>query len=89
MARIYYDNDADLSFIKNKTVGVIGYGIQGRGQALNLRDSGVNVIVAQRPGGPNYEMAKKDGFTPVEAAEAARRSDVIIILAQDPLQAEI
>ena len=41
MAKIYYDNDADLSYLKNKTVGVIGYGIQGRGQALNLRDSGV------------------------------------------------
>ena len=89
MAKIYYDNDADLSYIKNKTVGVIGYGIQGRGQALNLRDSGVNVIVAQRPGGPNYEIAKKDGFKPVSAEEAAKRSDVIIILAQDPLQAEI
>ncbi len=88
-AKIYYDKDADLNFIKKRTVGVIGYGIQGRGQALNLRDSGVNVIVSQRPGGPNYEQAKKDGFNPVDAAECARRSDVIIILAQDPLQADI
>ncbi|MGH7198260.1 MAG: ketol-acid reductoisomerase [Candidatus Omnitrophota bacterium] len=89
MAKIYYDDDADLSFIKNKTVAVIGYGIQGRGQALNLRDSGVKVIIAQRPGGPNFDMAKKDGFSPVSAEEAARQADVIIILAQDPLQAEI
>lgn len=89
MAKIYYENDADLAYIKDKTVGVIGYGIQGRGQALNLRDSGVKVIVSQRPGGPNYEMAKKDGFTPLDAAEAAKRSDIIIILAQDPLQSEI
>ena len=89
MAKIYYDNDADLSYIKNKTVGVIGYGIQGRGQALNLRDSGVKVLVSQRPGGPNYEMAKKDGFEPMEAGELAQKSDVIIILAQDPLQADI
>ena len=89
MAKIYYDNDADLSYIKDKTVGVIGYGIQGRGQALNLRDSGVNVLVSQRPGGPNYEMAKKDGFEPMDAAELAVRSGIIIILAQDPLQAEI
>ncbi len=88
-AKIYYDKDADLSYIKSKTVGVIGYGIQGRGQALNLRDSGVKVLVSQRPGGPNYEMAKKDGFTPMDAAEVAQKSDVIIILAQDPLQAEI
>ena len=89
MAKIYYDNDADLKYIKDKTVGVIGYGIQGRGQALNLRDSGVKVIVSQRPGGPNYDMAKKDGFDPVDAATLAKHSDVIIILAQDPLQAEI
>ena len=89
MAKIYYDNDADLAFIKNKTVGVIGYGIQGRGQALNLRDSGVKVVVSQRPGGPNYDMAKKDGFEPVDAATCAKRSDIIIILAQDPLQADI
>ena len=88
-AKIYYDNDADLSLIQKKTVGVIGYGIQGRGQALNLRDSGVKVIVSQRPGGPNYNLAIKDGFTPVSAAEAAKKSDVIIILAQDPLQSEI
>ena len=89
MAKIYYDNDADLSYIKNKTVGVIGYGIQGRGQALNLRDSGAKVIVSQRPGGPNYDIAKKDGFEPVDAATLAKHADVIIILAQDPLQAEI
>ncbi len=89
MAKIYYDKDADLSALKGRTVGVVGYGIQGRGQALNLRDSGVNVVVSQRPGGPNYEQAVKDGFQPVDAAACARRSDIIIILAQDPLQAEI
>ena len=88
-AKIYYDNDADLKFIKDKTVAVIGYGIQGRGQALNLRDSGVKVIVSQRPGGPNYDIAKADGFEPVGAEDAARKADVIIILAQDPLQADI
>lgn len=89
MAKIYYDKDADLSILKQKVVGVIGYGIQGRGQALNLRDSGIKVVVAQRPGGVNYDKAKDDGFEPVSAEECARQSDVIIILAQDPLQAEI
>lgn len=89
MAKIYYDKDADLSYLKDKIVGVIGYGIQGRGQALNLRDSGINVIVSQRPGGPNFDQAKKDRFEPVDAQDLAKRSDVIIILAQDPLQADI
>jgi len=89
MAKIYYDNDANLNLIKNKTVAVIGYGIQGRGQALNLRDSGVKVLIAQRPGGPNYDQAVADGFEPIDAAEAARQADIVIILTQDPLQAKI
>jgi ketol-acid reductoisomerase len=57
MAKIYYDKDCNLDDIKNKTIAVIGYGIQGRGQALNLRDSGLNVIVAQREGGANYKQS--------------------------------
>jgi len=89
MANIYYDKDADLGALKGKTVAIIGYGIQGRGQALNLRDSGVNVIVAQRPGGPNYAIAKQDGFTPLSVADAAQKADVIVVLAQDTLQAQI
>ena len=89
MATIYYDKDADLKALRGKTVAIVGYGIQGRGQALNLRDSGVKVIVAQRPGGPNYDLAKQDGFKPLSAAEAAQRADVIILLAQDALQAQI
>jgi ketol-acid reductoisomerase len=88
-ATVYYDKDADLGALKGKTVAVIGYGIQGRGQALNLRDSGVKVLVAQRPGGPNYDQARADGFTPVSAAEAAAKADVIILLAQDTLQAQL
>ena len=89
MAKIYYDKDADFKIFKNKTIAIIGYGIQGRGQALNLRDSGVKVIVAQRPGGPNYDLAKKDGFKPISASEAATQGDLIILLAQDTLQAQI
>lgn len=89
MAKVYYDKDADLAYLKDRTVGVIGYGIQGRGQALNLRDSGVKVLVSQRPGGPNYEMAKKDGFEPLSAEHLSQKADIIIILAQDPLQSEI
>src|SRR6185295_5718674 len=89
MAKVYYEQDSDLKVLKGKTVAVIGYGIQGRGQALNLQDRGVKVIVAQRPGGPNYDLAKQDGFKPVSAAEAAKKGDLIILLAQDTLQAQI
>jgi len=89
MAKIYYDQDADLNVLKGKKVAIIGYGIQGRGQGLNLRDSGVDVIIAQRKGGKNYDIAVQDGFTPVEADVAAQEADVIQILTQDHLQAEI
>ncbi len=89
MAKIYYDKDADLGFLKGKTVAIVGYGIQGRGQGLNLRDSGVKVIVAQRPGGKNYDLAIQDGFKPVSAEEAAQKADIIQILTQDHLQAQI
>ncbi len=89
MARIHYDKDADLKALKGKTVAVIGYGIQGRGQALNLRDSGIKVLVAQRPGGPNYDIAKGDGFKPMSAADATEQADVIILLAQDTAQPQI
>lgn len=89
MTKIYYEKDANLDDLKNRTIAIVGYGIQGRGQALNLRDSGLKVIVAQRPGGPNYEQAIKDGFKPVDVATAAKEADVIVILTQDHLQAEI
>ena len=89
MAKIYYDKDCNINDIKNKVIAVVGYGIQGRGQALNLRDSGLHVIVAQRPGGPNYDKAKKDGFKPMSVEEAAKVADVMIILTQDHLQADI
>src|SRR6056297_1998566 len=85
-AKIYYDNDADLSHLKGKTVAIIGYGSQGHAHAQNLRDSGVNVIVGQRPGGKNYELAKEHGFDPVTAAEAAKQADLIQILVPDQHQ---
>jgi ketol-acid reductoisomerase len=87
MLKIYYDNDADLNLLKDKTVAIIGYGIQGRGQALCLRDSGVRVVVSELAGTPNFEQAKKDGFVPVPAEEAARAADIIQILTQDHVQA--
>lgn len=89
MPKIYYDKDADLNVYKNRMIAVIGYGIQGRGQAISLRKSGLNVMIGQRPGGPNYEKAKNDGFEPVDAAVAAQKADVIQILTQDHVQAEL
>ena len=88
MAQIYYDADADLKVLEGKTIAVIGYGSQGRGQSLCLRDSGLDVIIGARPG-KSFDRAKEDGFEVVSASEAAQRADVIQILAQDHLQAEI
>ncbi len=89
MVKIYYDKDADLNLLKGKTIAIIGYGIQGRGQSLCLRDSGCNVIVSEMPGTANYEQAKKDGFSPVAASEAAQKGDIIQILTQDHVQAKV
>lgn len=89
MAKVYHDNDADLGVLKGKKIAIIGYGIQGRGQALNLRDSGVDVITSELEGTENYKTAIKDGFKPVAAGEAAKGADIIQILTQDHVQAEV
>lgn len=87
--QIYYEADADLNVLRGKKVAVIGYGSQGHAQAQNLRDSGVEVIVGQRPGSANYQKAVEDGFTPVSAREAAEASDVIQMLVPDHMQSII
>ena len=87
--KVYYDKDADLALLKNKVVAIIGYGSQGHAHAQNLRDSGVNVIVGQRPGGANYALAKEHGFEPMSAAEAAQKADIIMILLPDQHQADV
>ena len=86
---IYYEKDADLEALKGKKVAIIGFGSQGHAQALNLRDSGVDVVVAELPGTENYELAKSHGFEPVSAAQAAEQGDLIQILAPDDVQAAI
>ncbi len=89
MAKMYYDNDADLGVLKNKTIAIVGYGSQGHAQAQNLRDSGLNVIVAELPGTDNYRLAESHNFKPMSAREAAEKADLIQILAQDHVQAKL
>ncbi|MEQ1825129.1 MAG: ketol-acid reductoisomerase [Pirellula sp.] len=88
-ATIYYDNDADLSFLKDKTIAILGYGSQGHAQAQNLRDSGCKVIIGQRPGGKNYELAVTHGFQPMEIDEATKKADVVNVLLPDEVQGDL
>lgn len=87
--KVYYEKDADLALLKGKTIAIVGYGSQGHAHALNLRDSGLDVIVAQRPGGPNHDLAKEHGFAPMSVADAAQKADMIMILLPDQHQAEV
>jgi len=89
MATIYYDKDCDLSLLEGKVIGIIGYGSQGHAQAQNLRDSGLQVIVAEAEGSKGWEKAKEDGFDVTTADVLAKKSDVIMMLAPDTLQAKI
>ena len=89
MVKIYFDKDADLKYLEGKTIAVIGYGIQGRAQALNLRDSKVNVIVGLRPEGNSWRLAEKDGFKPFTIQEAAEKGDIIHMLIPDMAQPSI
>lgn len=87
--KAFYEKDADLNVLKGKTIAIVGYGSQGHAHAQNLRDSGLEVIIAQRPGGANYELAKEHGFNPLTAAEAAEKADIIMILLPDQFQAAV
>jgi ketol-acid reductoisomerase len=89
MAKIYYDKDADFKVLKGKKIGIIGYGSQGHAQAQNLRDSGLDVVVAELEGTANYRLAQEHGFKPVSAAEAAKNCDIIQILLPDTAQSRI
>lgn len=88
--RVYFDNDADINLIKDKSVAIIGYGSQGHAHACNLKDSGVKeVIVALRETSATRAKAEAAGFTCMTAAEAATKADVVMILAPDEHQAAI
>ncbi|MBN1851920.1 MAG: ketol-acid reductoisomerase [Pirellulales bacterium] len=88
-ATIYYDKDADLAVLKGKTVAILGYGSQGHAHAQNLRDSGVRVIVSDRPESPNYDLAVSHGFEPMAIEEAAKKADIVSILLPDEIQGDI
>src|SRR5574344_624503 len=87
--KIFYDKDIDLSFIKNKTVAVIGFGSQGYGQACNLRDSGVEVVLGLRQNGASDKKAKALGFKTMPISDAVKASDIVQILIPDEIQAEV
>lgn len=84
--KVYYERDADLSILKDKVIAVLGYGSQGHAHALNLRDSGLEVIVGLKPGGPSWQRAKEDGFEPMLPKEACEKAEVIMILVPDQTQ---
>ncbi|MCH7685466.1 MAG: ketol-acid reductoisomerase [Planctomycetes bacterium] len=88
-AKVFYDDDADLSLLKDKTIAILGYGSQGHAQAQNLRDSGCNVIVGQRKGSANYELAVSHGFDPMPIDEATKAGDLVNILLPDEVQGDL
>lgn len=89
MAKIYYEQDCNLSVLSGKTVGIIGFGSQGHAHAMNLKDSGVNVIVGLREGSKSAKMAADYGIPVMSVAEVAQKADMIMMLTPDEKQAEI
>ena len=89
MNKIYYQQDCDLSRLDGKTVAIIGYGSQGHAHALNLKDSGVNVVVGLYTGSKSAEKAEKQGLKVLSVAEATKAADVIMILIPDEKQAAV
>ena len=88
-ARMFHEADCDLSYLKGKTVGIVGFGSQGHAHALNLRDSGVKVIIGLNKGGRTWPIAEEAGFKVMSVAELTKAADIIMILAPDERQADI
>ena len=89
MAKMYYENDCNIANLDGKTIAIIGYGSQGHAHALNLRDSGCNVVIGLREGGKSWPIAEKDGFEVLTVAEATKKADIIMILINDEAQADM
>ena len=88
-ARMFYQEDCNLSLLDGKTIAVIGYGSQGHAHALNARDSGCKVIIGLYEGSKSWAKAEAQGFEVYTAAEAAKKADIIMILINDELQADM
>ena len=88
-ARIFYQEDCNLSVLEGQTIAIIGYGSQGHAHALNLKDSGCNVIIGLYEGSKSWAKAEAQGFEVYTAAEAAKKADIIMILINDELQADM
>jgi ketol-acid reductoisomerase len=89
MAKRFYEQDGDLSLLKGKTVAIIGYGSQGHAHALNLRDSGVNVVVGLYGGSKSWKKAESAGLRVLSTSDAAQAADVIMILVADHIQGDL
>ena len=91
MATIYYDKDADLSALSGRTVAVIGFGSQGHAHAMNMRDSGVSVVIGHHGGADSktYQAAQEAGFEVLPVGDAAKRADIVIVLIPDTIQKEV
>jgi ketol-acid reductoisomerase len=89
MAKRYYEKDGDLQLLQGKTIAIVGYGSQGHAHALNLRDSGVNVVVALYPGSKSWAKAEAAGLRVLTTAEAAKAADMIMILVSDHIQGDL
>ncbi|HSQ88107.1 ketol-acid reductoisomerase [Romboutsia sp.] len=89
MKKMYYDNDVNLEVLKNKKVAVLGYGSQGHAHALNLKDSGVNVVVGLHEGSKSVLKAKLDGFEVESVSDAVKECDVVMLLMPDTVQGKV
>jgi len=89
MAKLYYEQDCNLGLLENKTVAVIGYGSQGHAHALNLKDSGINVVVGLYEGSPSWKKAEEAGLKVMTAFDAAKAADIIMILVNDEKQPKL
>src|ERR671914_1369953 len=86
---MYYDNDADLTLLDGRTVAILGYGSQGHAHSLNLKDSGVDVVVGLRPDSASVEQARAQGLEVTDVADAASRGDIVMVLLPDERHGQV